>query len=137
MAWDFDTDPQFQELLDWADDFVRDEVEPLDLIWPHLQFTPARRHPPRRGGSPQGTGTPEGAVGHPSRTGFGWAGIRTAETRSAERDPGPLAMGAGHLRLPGTRYGQRRDHRALRHPPEQKERYLRPLLDGRSSPVTR
>ncbi|BBX69161.1 acyl-CoA dehydrogenase family protein [Mycolicibacterium psychrotolerans] len=38
--WDFETDPDYQQLLDWADAFVRDEVEPLDLIWPHLQFTP-------------------------------------------------------------------------------------------------
>jgi acyl-CoA dehydrogenase len=32
MAWDFETDPDYQELLDWADAFVRDEVEPLDLV---------------------------------------------------------------------------------------------------------
>ncbi|MFD0853907.1 acyl-CoA dehydrogenase family protein, partial [Actinomadura adrarensis] len=32
MAWDFETDPEYQELLDWADAFVRDEVEPLDLV---------------------------------------------------------------------------------------------------------
>src|SRR6266478_961757 len=32
MAWDFETDPAYQKLLDWADEFVRDEVEPLDLV---------------------------------------------------------------------------------------------------------
>ena len=32
MAWDFETDPDYQELLDWADAFVRSEVEPLDLV---------------------------------------------------------------------------------------------------------
>ena len=32
MAWDFETDPEYQELLDWADAFVREEVEPLDLV---------------------------------------------------------------------------------------------------------
>lgn len=32
MAWDFETDPEYQRLLDWADDFVREEVEPLDLM---------------------------------------------------------------------------------------------------------
>jgi acyl-CoA dehydrogenase len=32
MAWDFSTDPEYQDLLDWADEFVRDEVEPLDLV---------------------------------------------------------------------------------------------------------
>jgi acyl-CoA dehydrogenase len=40
MAWDFETDPEFQEKLDWADRFVREEVEPLDLALPGLQFTP-------------------------------------------------------------------------------------------------
>jgi acyl-CoA dehydrogenase len=40
MAWDFETDPDFQEKLDWADAFVREEVEPLDLVWPHEQFVP-------------------------------------------------------------------------------------------------
>ncbi len=32
MAWDFETDPQYQTMLDWADGFVRDEIEPLDLV---------------------------------------------------------------------------------------------------------
>ena len=40
MAWDFDTDPEYQKLLDWADEFVREEVEPLDLVFPHQQFVP-------------------------------------------------------------------------------------------------
>ncbi len=30
--WDFETDPEYQEKLDWADGFVRDEVEPLDHV---------------------------------------------------------------------------------------------------------
>jgi acyl-CoA dehydrogenase len=32
MAWDFETDAEFQRELDWMDAFVRDEVEPLDLV---------------------------------------------------------------------------------------------------------
>ena len=40
MAWDFETEPEFQAKLDWADSFVRSEVEPLDLVWPGLVFTP-------------------------------------------------------------------------------------------------
>jgi acyl-CoA dehydrogenase len=40
MAWDFETEPEFQEKLDWADRFVREEIEPLDLVFPDLQFTP-------------------------------------------------------------------------------------------------
>jgi acyl-CoA dehydrogenase len=32
VAWDFETDPDFQRELDWIDTFVRDEVEPLDHV---------------------------------------------------------------------------------------------------------
>ena len=32
MAWDFDTDKDYQSQLDWIDGFVRDEVEPLDYV---------------------------------------------------------------------------------------------------------
>lgn len=32
--WDFSTDPQFQEKLGWMDRFIKNEVEPLDLLFP-------------------------------------------------------------------------------------------------------
>ncbi|NKC16109.1 MAG: acyl-CoA dehydrogenase [Gammaproteobacteria bacterium] len=32
MAWDFETDSEFQIALDWMDEFVREEVEPLDHV---------------------------------------------------------------------------------------------------------
>ena len=35
MSWDFETDPEFQRELDWVDDFVRDEVEPVDQVIEH------------------------------------------------------------------------------------------------------
>jgi alkylation response protein AidB-like acyl-CoA dehydrogenase len=34
VAWDFSTDPEFQEQLDWVEDFCRTEIEPLDLVFP-------------------------------------------------------------------------------------------------------
>ena len=40
MAWDFETDPEYQVQLDWADEFVREEIEPLDLVWRGQQFVP-------------------------------------------------------------------------------------------------
>jgi acyl-CoA dehydrogenase len=40
MAWDFETDPEYQQKLDWARTFVREEVEPLDLLFHDLVFTP-------------------------------------------------------------------------------------------------
>lgn len=33
--WDFSTDPEFQAKLDWMATFVREECEPLDLLFPH------------------------------------------------------------------------------------------------------
>jgi acyl-CoA dehydrogenase len=32
MAWDFQTDPEFQQELDWIRQIVVDEIEPLDLV---------------------------------------------------------------------------------------------------------
>ena len=47
MAWDFETDADFQRKLDWMTDFVRAEVEPLDLVFrgPADPFDPARKGP--------------------------------------------------------------------------------------------
>ena len=40
MAWDFSTEPEFQEKLDWARQFVSDKVEPLDILYPRREFHP-------------------------------------------------------------------------------------------------
>ncbi|WP_397416046.1 acyl-CoA dehydrogenase family protein [Phenylobacterium sp.] len=32
MAWDFETDPEFQKQLDWIEDFMREEVEPISHL---------------------------------------------------------------------------------------------------------
>jgi alkylation response protein AidB-like acyl-CoA dehydrogenase len=32
MSWDFETDPEYQQTLDWVDTFVREEIEPLDYV---------------------------------------------------------------------------------------------------------
>ncbi len=32
--WDFSTEPEFQAKLDWVARFVRDEIEPIDLLFP-------------------------------------------------------------------------------------------------------
>jgi acyl-CoA dehydrogenase len=34
MAWDFSTEPEFQEDLDWIERFCREEIEPFDLVFP-------------------------------------------------------------------------------------------------------
>lgn len=35
MSWDFETEPEFQKELDWIADFVREEVEPLEHVLHH------------------------------------------------------------------------------------------------------
>jgi acyl-CoA dehydrogenase len=35
MAWDFETDPDFQRDLDWMSEFVAEEIEPVDMIIDH------------------------------------------------------------------------------------------------------
>ena len=37
--WDFETDPEYQAELDWVDEFVREEVEPLEFVVPHILLT--------------------------------------------------------------------------------------------------
>lgn len=32
MSWDFATDPEFQQKLDWIEQFVREEVDPLEFV---------------------------------------------------------------------------------------------------------
>jgi acyl-CoA dehydrogenase len=34
MAWDFSTEPEFQEQLDWVEQFCREEIEPFDMVFP-------------------------------------------------------------------------------------------------------
>jgi alkylation response protein AidB-like acyl-CoA dehydrogenase len=33
--WDFSTEPEFQEKLDWVERFCREEIEPLELLFPY------------------------------------------------------------------------------------------------------
>ena len=40
MAWDFSTEPEFQQQLDWMDRFVTGEVEPLDVLWGDRAYRP-------------------------------------------------------------------------------------------------
>jgi alkylation response protein AidB-like acyl-CoA dehydrogenase len=42
VAWDFSTEPEFQEELDWVEQFCREEVEPLELVFPYAVRLRAR-----------------------------------------------------------------------------------------------
>ena len=115
MAWDFSTDPEFQEQLDWMDTFVREEVRTARPVVGRPGLPSAR---PRTAGHrrpAQAAGAGPRAVGLPSRAGARGPGVRAGEAGADERDPGALAVGLGRVRHPGPRHGQRRDHRPLRH----------------------
>src|SRR5215813_4756794 len=40
MAWDFSTEPEFQDKLDWFKQFCKEKVEPLDHVFPHAVRLP-------------------------------------------------------------------------------------------------
>src|ERR1700744_2955536 len=42
MAWDFTTEPEFQAKLDWVTSFVEDKVYKVDVLWPHDNYKPAK-----------------------------------------------------------------------------------------------
>ena len=129
MAWDFETDPEYQRKLDWADTFVRDEVEPLDMLWGGLEFTPpdpalkkildplkaeVRRQKlwathlgPELGGE-----------------GYGQLKLSLLNEILGRSSWAPIVFGC---QAPDTGNAEIIAHYGT---PEQKERYLRPLLEG-------
>jgi len=128
-VWDFETDPQYQELLDWADAFVRDEVEPLDLIWPHLQYTPLdeirrkvvdplKERVRQRGLWATHLGPEHGGQG------YGQLKLALLNEILGRSQWAPVVFGC---QAPDTGNAE---IIAQFGTPEQKERYLRPLLDG-------
>ena len=38
--WSFETEPEFQEKLDWVEQFCKEEVEPLHYVFPHAVRSP-------------------------------------------------------------------------------------------------
>ncbi|TCN50031.1 acyl-CoA dehydrogenase [Rhodococcus sp. SMB37] len=129
MAWDFETDPEYQEKLDWADAFVRDEVEPLDLVWEHEQFVPLdglRRKaidPLKQRVREQGLWATH--LG-PELGGQGYGQLKLALLNEilGRSSWAPIVFGC---QAPDTGNAEIIAHYGT---PEQKKRYLQPLLDG-------
>src|SRR6476659_2585329 len=125
MAWDFSTEPEFQAQLDWMRDLVREEVWPLETVFDELGeegFRAAIRPlqeqvkerglwaahlPPELGG--QGYGQVKLGLMHEI---LGSSPFAPAVFGNAAPDSGNSEI----LALAGT--------------PDQKERYLHPLLAG-------
>jgi acyl-CoA dehydrogenase len=129
MAWDFETDPDYQAKLDWADAFVRDEVEPLDLLWRGLQFTPPDQRlrkvvdPLKEQVRQQGLWATH--LG-PELGGQGYGQLKLALLNEilGRSSWAPIIFGC---HAPDTGNAEILAHFGT---PEQKERYLRPLLEG-------
>ena len=129
MAWDFETDPEYQKQLDWADEFVREEVEPLDYLYPHLQFVPLTDEmrkiidPLKDEVRAQGLWAthmgPE--LGGPGHGQLKLALLNEILGRS------PWASNVFGTQAPDTGNAEIIAHYGT---PEQKARYLQPLLDG-------
>jgi acyl-CoA dehydrogenase len=129
MAWDFETDPEYQQKLDWARAFVREEVEPLDLLFPGLAYTPPADNvraiidPLKQRVREQGLWAthlePElGGQGH------GQLKLSLLNEILGRSSWAPVIFGC---QAPDTGNGE---IIAKYGTPEQKERYLRPLLNG-------
>jgi acyl-CoA dehydrogenase len=129
VPWDLETEPELQEKLDWADEFVRTEVEPLDLVWAGLEFTPLDETRRR--------------VVEPLK-----AEVRRQKLWATHLGPDLGGEGYGQLKLSllneilgrsswapivfGCQAPDTGNAEIIAHygTPEQKERYLRPLLEG-------
>jgi acyl-CoA dehydrogenase len=129
MAWDFETDPEYQMKLDWANEFVRNEVEPLDLLWPDDALKPlteTRRKlvdPLKAKVREQGLWathlTPDlGGQGH------GQLKLALLNEILGRSSWAPVIFGC---QAPDTGNAEIIAHFGT---PEQKERYLYPLLNG-------
>jgi acyl-CoA dehydrogenase len=131
MGWDFETEHEFQSKLDWVDDFVRHEVEPLDLVLgdPYdkddrkaMALTKPLREQVKAGGL-------WACHLEPALGGQGYGQVKLAllneilgRSRWAPSVFGCQAPDSGNAEILA-RYGTE----------EQKRRYLRPLLDGEIS----
>ena len=131
MAWDFETDPEFQEKLDWVD-AVRARGDRAARPAVPAAGVHATRRRARSASSTRSSNEvrDQRPVGLPPRPRARRQGLRPAQARAAERDPRPVELGADDLRLPGPRHRQRRDHRPLRHRRAEGASTSQPLLDG-------
>jgi len=129
MAWDFETDSEYQKKLDWADEFVREQVEPLDYAFPHLQFVPLddkrRRVIDPLKDEVRARGLWATHLG-PELAGQGFGQLKLALLNEIlGRSPwAPIVFGC---QAPDTGNAEIIAHYGT---PDQKQRYLQPLLDG-------
>src|SRR3954454_20153637 len=125
MAWDFSTDPEFQEHLDWMREFVREEIWPLETIVAELDqaqldriYAPLQERVKEQGLWAAHLDPELGGQG------FGQVKLGLMHEILGTSPYAPFAFGnqapdSGNSEI-----------LALAGPPEQKERWLEPLLAG-------
>jgi len=129
MAYDFETEPEFQEKLDWMAAFVHEEIEPLDLLWPHDVYKPLTEEK-RKLIEPlqQQVREQELWACHlgPDLGGRGYGQLKLALMNEI------LGRSLWGPRIFGTQAPDTGNAEILAHfgTEEQKARYLQPLLDG-------
>ncbi|MEI7453433.1 MAG: acyl-CoA dehydrogenase family protein [Actinomycetes bacterium] len=129
MAIDFEVEPEFQKLLDWTKDFVTNKVSKVDLLWPHDTYKDM---------TPQ-----QAAIINPLKQ-----EVRDMKLWACHLGPDLGGQGYGQLKLAllneilgtsrwaprifGTQAPDTGNAEIIAHfgTAEQKERYLKPLLEG-------
>src|ERR1700736_1662491 len=128
MSWDFETDPEFQKELDWIDLFVKEEVEPLDHV---LGFPYEVKNPKRNAlvrplqAEVKKRGLWACHLG-PELGGRGYGQVKLALMNEilGRSSWAPIIFGT---QAPDTGNAEIIAHYGT---PEQKAKYLRPLLNG-------
>jgi acyl-CoA dehydrogenase len=125
VAWDFSTDPEFQGKLDWMAQFVRSEVWPLETLYAELDFDSLMRaiEPLRQEVKRQGLWA---AHLEPELGGQGYGQVKLGLMHEI-LGTSPIAPFAFGNAAPDSGNSE---ILALAGTPEQKDRYLHPLLSG-------
>jgi acyl-CoA dehydrogenase len=131
VAWDFSTEPEFQAQLDWIDGFVRDEIEPIDLVFPEPDApydvgnekarritAPLKERVKERGLWACHLGSDLGGLG------FGQVKLALMNEILGRSQWAPSIFGC---QAPDSGNAEILAHYGTR---EQKDRFLQPLLDG-------
>jgi acyl-CoA dehydrogenase len=129
MGWDFATEPDFEARLAWMRGFVKEEVAPLDLVFPHMDhrvpppwlkkvIAPLKDEVKRRGLWACHLGPELGGKG------FGQVKLSLMNEILAPYQWGPTIFG---IQGPDTGNAEIIAHYGTE---AQKDRYLKPLLEG-------
>jgi acyl-CoA dehydrogenase len=126
MAWDFETDPEFQKKLDWIEEFMADEVEPISHLGMAIYGSAGREKfikPLQQKVRDQGLwachlGPELGGQG------FGQLKLALINEKLGRNSLAPTVFGC---QAPDTGNAEIIAHYGT---PEQKEKWLKPLLNG-------